>query len=212
MALPIPTAARPLGPVLERLLIEMGPLVVFFVVSRWLGILPATAALMAATAVAVLYSLSRARRVPVIPLVSLAFTLVFGGITLVWNDATFIKIRPTVYNLAAGLALLVGLAMRRLLLKSVFDTGIGVDDRAWKTLTWRVAGFFLVLAALNEILWRTLPTDDWVAFKAFGMPVLNILFLAANWPFVRRRLRRPAPDRPAAAPQRAAATLEATGR
>lgn len=174
-----------------RLGLEIGPLVVFFAVNARAGILPATAAFMVATVVALAVSYARERRFPVMPLVAGVFIMAFGALTLVLADDTFIKLKPTVANAFFALALFGGLALRRNLLKTAFGQAFRLDDEGWRRLTWRWAWFFAFLALLNEAVWRTQTTDAWVAFKVFGLMPLTLVFSLAQLPLI---LRHQLPD------------------
>ena len=169
-----------------RLAVEVGPVVVFFVVNGRAGIFPATAAFMVATVVSLTVSYWKTRRLPVMPLVAGFFILVFGALTLALDDERFIKLKPTVVNGLFALALFTGMAVGRNLLKIMFQSAFQLDDRGWRLLTWRWASFFVVLALLNEVVWRTMSTDDWVSFKLFGILPLTILFSLAQVPLILR--------------------------
>ncbi len=209
-----PHASEPpagLSGLAHRLMVEMGPLLVFFLVSMAAGIETGTGALMAATALATGLSVFHERRLPVLPLAGLAFTLLFGGLTVALGEPAFIEVRPTAYNGLAG-AILVGALLRgRLLLKAIFGPGLPLPDRAWRSLTWRTIAFLFALAALNEAVWRGMTTEQWVTFKAFVVPPLNLLFLAANWKAVQR-WRRPEEPLPGASAPCPEATPAGPGR
>ena len=169
-----------------RLATELGPLVVFFLTNWKAGIFWATGAFMAATALALAVSYIRMRTVPVMPLVTGVFVLVFGGLTLWLHDDTFIKLKPTIVNLCFAAILGAGLALGRPLLKIVFASVFALDDEGWRKLTVRWIGFFVVLAILNEIVWRNVPTDTWVSFKVFGIMPLTFAFSLAQLPLLKR--------------------------
>jgi len=174
-----------LGP-FARLAVEAGPLVVFFVVNRMEGIMAGTGAFMAATLVSVVLSHRLDRRLPLMPLISCGFVMLFGGLTLALDDALFIKIKPTVVNLLFAAVLGIGLALKRPFLKMLMGAMIELDDQGWRVLTLRWAVFFVVLAVLNEIVWRSMSTDAWVNFKVFALMPLTLLFGLANVPLIMR--------------------------
>lgn len=169
-----------------KFLLEVGPLVVFFVTNARFGILPGTAAFVVATAVALTVSFVIARKVPVLPLVSGVFVLVFGGLTILLQDDLFIKLKPTIVNLLFAGALFVGLAMGKSFLKIAFEAAFRLTDEGWRKLTWRWAFFFVVLAVLNEVVWRSFDTDTWVSFKVFGILPLTVVFSLAQLPLLNR--------------------------
>jgi len=159
-----------------KLLVEIGPLVVFFVGNTQYDIFVATGAFMAATAVSLLASRLIFKRVPAMPLVTGAFVFVMGGLTLYLHDELFIKLKPTIVNVLFASILLGGLAYGHSLLKYLFSDVFQLLDEGWRKLTLRWALFFLFLAVLNEIVWRFFSTDFWVAFKVFGIMPLTLIF------------------------------------
>ena len=179
---------------LLKLVLEMGPLAVFFVTNSQLGIFTGTAAFMAATVVALGVSYALARTIPVMPLVTAVFVLVFGGLTLYLADETFIKLKPTIVNLMFATILFVGLITGRLLIKLVLEGAFQLTERGWLLLTRAWIAFFLFLAGMNEIVWRNFSTDTWVDFKVFGVMPLTLLFSFALMPIVLRHTIQPAPD------------------
>jgi intracellular septation protein len=120
------------------------------------------------------------------PLVTAVVVLIFGGLTLILHDDTFIKLKPTIIYVLFGGALIVGLAMGKPLLGIVFDSVFDLTEEGWRKLTWRWALFFFVLAILNEIVWRNFSTDVWVSFKLFGVVPLTFLFGAAQLPLLTK--------------------------
>jgi intracellular septation protein len=181
------TASAPAPPWL-RPLVDYGPLVAFFAVYWLADLMAATVAIMAATAVALGLALVFERRVPPMPLVTATIVGVFGGLTLWLNDDTFIKMKPTIVQLIFAAVLLGGLAFRRPLLKPLLGTAWPLDDAGWHKLTLRFALFFLVMAALNEAVWRTQSTDFWVTFKVFGILALTFVFVASQVFFMRAHM------------------------
>ena len=183
------TVAQPprkaLNPMLKFAL-ELGPLALFFIVYSRVGIFAATGILMASVLVTLGVSYAMLRRIPIMPLITAVIVLIFGSLTLVLHDETLIKIKPTALYILFGAALFVGLWLKKPLLKILFDGALHVTDEGWRKLTWRWAFFFLVLAVLNEIVWRTQTTDLWVKFKTFGFLPLTLLFALAQAPLMMK--------------------------
>jgi intracellular septation protein len=169
-----------------KLALELGPLVVFFLVNARWGIFAATASFMVATIVALSASWWLTRRLAVMPIVTGVVVFVFGGLTLLLQDEVFIKMKPTIVNALFGAVLLGGLALGRPLLGYVFDAVFRLDDEGWRKLTFRWGIFFFVLAVLNEIVWRSVSTDMWVNFKVFGIMPLTVVFTLTQMPLIQR--------------------------
>lgn len=177
---------RPLGAG-SKLLLDLGPLVLFFAANGFYGIVTATASFVAATAVSLTITYGIERRIAPMPLVGSLVVLIFGALTVALDDATFIKLKPTVANGFFAAVLLAGLAMKKPILKRLFGAAIRLDDEGWRILSWRWAGFFALSALANEIAWRHLSTDAWVTFKVFGLVPAAILFAMLQAPLIQRR-------------------------
>ena len=186
-------------PPLVKLALELGPLVIFFLgnaYSEKLGVAPdqklfvATGVFIAATVVALAVHFALVRRLPIMPLVSGVVVVVFGGLTLALQDKTFIMVKPTIVNALFGTVLLGGLAFGRSLLSVVLDSMFSLTEEGWRKLTFRWGLFFFVLAALNEVVWRTQTEDFWVNFKVFGIMPLTVLFALAQTPLLTRYERK----------------------
>ncbi len=167
-----------------KLLLEMGPLVLFFLVYTRFGIFAGTGALMAATIVALAVTYSLTRHLPVMPMVTAAMVVVFGGATLLLHDATFVKMKATIVYLLFAAALLGGLLFGKALLSVAFDSVMNLTEEGWRKLTLRWGLFFIAMAAVNEFVWRTQPEDFWVKFKVFGFVPLTILFAISQTPLM----------------------------
>jgi len=195
-----------LNPLL-KLALDLGPLVLFFfanakpaLFSPWFspiiptavasgeraGIFVATAVFMVAILVAFVISYVLTRRLPVMALVTAIVVLVFGGLTLFLQDDTFIKLKPTIIYLLFAGVLGGGLLFGKSLLATVFDQAFHLTEEGWRKLTLRWALFFLALALVNEIIWRTQSTDFWVAFKVFGVIPLTFIFAALQYPLLTK--------------------------
>jgi intracellular septation protein len=180
-----PTSKPQLNPAL-KLVLDLGPLLVFFGANSRFGIFAATGAFMAAIVIALAVGYAFTRHLPIMPLVTAVVVVVFGTLTLVLHDELFIKVKPTIiYGLFGGV-LLAGLAFGKSLLGIVFDSVFHLTEEGWRKLTLRWALFFLALAVLNEIVWRTQTTDIWVDFKVFGVVPLTFLFAALQYPLLEK--------------------------
>ncbi|WP_336055334.1 septation protein A [Nitratireductor sp. CH_MIT9313-5] len=186
---------------LLKLVLELGPLVVFFFANsrgEWLAerfpalgalggpIFIATGLFMAATAIALTASWLLTRTLPMMPLISGIVVFVFGALTLFLQNDTFIKMKPTIVNTLFGVILLGGLYFGKSLLGYVFDSAFKLDAEGWRKLTMRWGLFFLFLAVVNEIVWRSFSTDTWVAFKVWGIMPITVIFTMSQMPLIMR--------------------------
>ncbi|WP_024281240.1 septation protein A [Xanthobacter sp. 126] len=178
-------ASRKMSPWL-KIGLEIGPLVLFFIANGRGGIYVATGVFMVATLLALGAMWVLARRIAVMPLVSALVVMVFGGLTLWLQDDHFIKLKPTMVNALFGVLLLGGLYFKKPLLPYVFDGMVKLTEEGWRKLTIRWGIFFLVMAVLNEIVWRSVSTDTWVTFKTFGYLPLTFAFAIAQAPLMSR--------------------------
>jgi intracellular septation protein len=190
-----------------KLALEMGPLVLFFVANsrpqlflpllapflptaivegEHVGIFVATAVFMVAAITALVVSYALTRHLPVMAMVTAVIVLVFGGLTLYLQNETFIKMKPTVIYLLFVAVLFGGLMFNKPFLAIVFDAAFNLTEEGWRKLTLRWAIFFLVLAVINEIVWRTQTTNVWVNFKSFGILPLIFVFSAFQYPLLQK--------------------------
>lgn len=176
-----------------RFALDMGPLAVFFLCYRFLGLMPATAALIGFTALSLAVTYALERKISPMPLVSGIAVAFFGGMTLWLNDETFIKMKPTLVNLLFAAILLGGLAFKKPMLKYVLQSAIHLTDQGWFVLSRRWGIFFIFLAILNEVVWRHFPTDFWVSFKVFGMFTCTMLFMFCQMPVLEKYKSGPKP-------------------
>ena len=169
-----------------KLTLEIGPLLLFFAANARWGIFIATGVFMAAVVAALVASYLLMHRVPVMTIVSALIVVVFGGLTLVLQNDLFIKLKPTIIYLLFAAVLLGGLVFGKPVLELVFDSVFDLTEEGWRKLTVRWGVFFVALAILNEIVWRTQTTDFWVSFKLFGVVPLTFLFAALQYPLLTR--------------------------
>ena len=176
-----------------KLIIDLGPLLVFFLVNflapvpAVLKIFVATGAFMVAMVAAMIFSALRYRRVSPLLWFSGIMVVILGGLTIWLHNESFIKMKPTFYYVLVSALLWFGLATDRPLLQRVLGGAYpGLDDDGWRKLTRNWAIFFACMAALNETVWRNSSTDFWVGFKLWGVIPLTFLFAAAHMPMLLR--------------------------
>ena len=175
-----------------KLATELGPLLVFFVANAKFNLFVATGAFMVAIVAAMIASYVVVRHVPMMAIVTAVIVLVFGTLTLVLHDETFIKVKPTIiYGLFAAI-LGGGLLFGRSFIAILFNQMFNLTPKGWRILTMRWALFFLGMAVLNEIVWRTQSTDFSVAFKAFGAIPITMIFAMTQMPVIKRYHQEPA--------------------
>ena len=206
------SAESNINPIL-KLALEIGPIAVFFLgfqygarllenttVSGLLGsvigtealagpsapILLATALFMIAIAISLTASWLLTRTLPKMAVVTGIVVAVFGGLTLWLQDATFIKMKPTIVNLIFSGILAFGLFRGRSYLKYLMGEAMPLTDEGWMIFTRRWVWFFVFLAVVNEIVWRTQTEAFWVSFKTFASPPMTLAFIALQWPLLKR--------------------------
>jgi intracellular septation protein len=171
---------KKLNPML-KLALDIGPLILFFAANAKFGIYAATGAFMVAVLIALAISYVMTKHIAIMPVVTAIIVLVFGGLTLILHDDLFIKLKPTIIYVLFGGVLLGGLAFNKQFLSILFDQMFHLTPEGWRKLTWRWALFFLFLAVVNEIVWRTQTTDFWVSFKLFGVVPMTMIFGALQY-------------------------------
>lgn len=169
-----------------KLLIELGPLLVFFGVNAGYGIFVGTAAFMVATMISLGLAWWLYRKVPVMPVVSAVLVLAFGGLTLYLHDDIFIKLKPTIVYTVFAILLVGGLFVGKPLLAFLFGPVFNLTQEGWRKLTIRWAIFFVAMAILNEFVWRSFSTDTWVSFKTFGFLPITLIFAMSQVPLMQR--------------------------
>ena len=155
----------------RQILLEILPALVFFVVNFGWGLMPATAAVMLATLAVLVTGLILDGKAPILAVVTLVLVLSLGGASLILNDEVFIKIKPTVGSCLFATALAIGLLFRPSFLVRALGSRLQLTDAGWRILTIFWIIFALGLAVLNEIIWRTMDKDTWVAVKTARDPL-----------------------------------------
>jgi len=206
--------AQPKKPsALLKFALEMGPLLLFFFansrpalfhpfVSLFVpaellsgenaGLYSATLVLMFAAVLALAVSYWVTRKIAIMPLVTALLVLSFGALSLYLHDPSFIKMKPTILYVLFSLALFGGLYFNKPLLPIMFDQSIALTETGWRLLTLRWGAFFLALAVLNELVWRTQSNDVWVAFKFPGILIIIFVFTLTQIPLIKKHELTPA--------------------
>ena len=162
----------------SKFLLEYGPLVLFFMVNAKFGIYWGTAVLVVSTIIALAISWVRDRHIPKLLAFGCAAVVFFGALTLIFEDETFIKVKPTVVSLIFAGGLLLGHLMGKNPLKMIMGETMAFElpEDGWRKLTMLWIVMFSTIALANEIAWRTLSTDSWVTFKVFGLTGISLFF------------------------------------
>lgn len=179
--------------------LELGPLVVFFVVFQmfrersvtlfgqdYAGVVLATAVFIPTMLAALAASWALTRHLPRMSVVTAVVVVVFGGMTLVLNDDSFIKMKPTIVNGLFALTLGFGLLQGRSYLSYLMGDVLPLSHAGWMAFTRNWMLFFVAMALLNEAVWRNLSTEVWVTYRTFGGVPLTVAFMATQWPLLKR--------------------------
>jgi len=169
-----------------KLLIDIGPLAVFFIFYSRNGLQASILPFMLATVIAVLFSYILEKKIPVMPTVGAGIVLIFGGLTIYFDNEVFFKMKPTIINILFAAILYGGMLIKKPLLKKLLGAALKLKEEGWRILTHRWIGFFIALAILNEIVWRTQSTDVWVNFKVFGILPITFVFTMTQFPLIKK--------------------------
>ena len=168
---------------------DFGPLLIFFTIYYKSGnnLSAAIPPLIISTLIAVVIMYVVEKKIPYVPLIGAVVISLFGGLTLYFNNPIFIYMKPTIVNLIfAAILLISNLHFNKNYLKLFLQTAFQLNDEGWKKLNFRWAYFFIFLAILNEVVWRTQPETTWVNFKVWGMLPITIIFTAMQLPLINK--------------------------
>jgi len=171
---------------LYKLLIDIGPLAVFFIFYTRSGLQASILPFMLATVIAVLFSYILEKKIPIMPTVGAGIVLLFGSLTIYFDNDVFFKMKPTIINVLFAVILYGGILINKPLLKYLLGAALKLEEEGWKILTQRWIGFFIALAILNEVVWRTQSTDVWVNFKVFGILPITFIFTMTQFPLIKK--------------------------
>ena len=172
-----------------KFITDFGPLLIFFTIYYKSGnnLSAAIPPLIISTLIAVVIMYVVEKKIPYVPLIGAVVISLFGGLTLYFNNPIFIYMKPTIVNLIfAAILLISNLHFNKNYLKLFLQTAFQLNDEGWKKLNFRWAYFFIFLAILNELVWRTQPETTWVNFKVWGMLPITIIFTAMQLPLINK--------------------------
>jgi intracellular septation protein len=179
-----------------KMLVDLAPLLLFFVVYLAAGIYWATGVLMVASVISMAVSKVWLGHISATLVMTTVLVVAFGGLTLWLNDASFIKMKPTMINLLFAVVLAGGLLLGRNLLQLLLGEAFRLTELGWRLLTYRWIGFFVALAGLNEIVWRNFSETTWASFKVFGILPITIVFAMLQLGLIQRHSLEKADDKP----------------
>ena len=168
-----------------KLFIEIGPLAVFFIYYKISGdLIDAILPLMLATVISVIISYILEKKIPIMPTLGAGIVVIFGGLTIIFDNKIFIFMKPTIINIMFAAILYGGIILKKPLLKYLLGSALKLEEEGWTILTQRWAAFFIALAVLNEIVWRTMSEEFWVSFKVFGILPITFIFTMTQFPLI----------------------------
>jgi len=170
-----------------KLFIDIGPLAVFFIYYKVSGdLIEAILPLMLATIISVVISYILEKRIPIMPTLGAGIVVIFGGLTIIFDNKIFIFMKPTIINIIFAAILYGGIILKKPLLKYLLGSALKLEEEGWTILTQRWAAFFIALAVLNEIVWRTMSEEFWVSFKVFGILPITFIFTMTQFPLIKK--------------------------
>ena len=162
---------------LTKIIIDIGPLAIFFIFyTRGEE----------GTIVAILFSYILEKKIPIMPTFGAFIILVFGGLTIYFDNEVFFKMKPTIINIIFAIILYAGEVIKKPLLKLLLGSALKLSEEGWSILTKRWIAFFIALGILIEIIWRTQSTDIWVNFKVFGILPITFLFTLSQFSLLKK--------------------------
>ena len=172
-----------------KFITDFGPLLIFFTIYYKSGnnLTVAIPPLIITTILAVGIVYFVEKKIPYVPLIGGVLITLFGGLTLYFNNPVFIYMKPTIVNLIFAATLIISkIFFKKNFLKFFLQSAFQLDEKGWEKLNFRWAYFFIFLAILNEIIWRTQPESTWVNFKVWGILPITFIFTAFQVPLINR--------------------------
>ena len=141
---------------------------------------------MLASIISVVISYILEKRIPIMPTLGAGIVVIFGGLTIIFDNKIFIFMKPTIINIIFAAILYGGIILKKPLLKYLLGSALKLEEEGWSILTQRWAAFFIALAVLNEIVWRTMSEEFWVSFKVFGILPITFIFTMTQFPLIKK--------------------------
>lgn len=167
-----------------KFITEYCPLIIFFILYKMYGIMVATTSMLFTTTLSLIISYYYEKKLPKATLISSVMIMISGGLTLFTGNADFIKMKPTLLYILFGSILFFGLKFNRFFLKSLLGANLHLPNTAWILLTKRFANYFIIMAILNEIVWRSFSENFWVNYKLFGTMLITFIFILSQARYV----------------------------
>ena len=160
-----------------KIISDFGPLLIFFIFYKKYGMIEAILPLIIATVISIIIMYCFEKKISPMPIIGAVLVSVFGGLTIYFDNKVFFYMKPTIINILFALILMYGkFFLKKSLLQLLLENSIKLKDEGWKILTDRWIYFFIFLAFLNEMVWRTQSEEIWVQFKVFGILPITFVF------------------------------------
>jgi len=172
-----------------KLAADFGPLLIFFIIyfNNENDLKVAIPPFIIATLISLIVIYFLEKRIPMVPLTGGILITLFGGLTLYFDNKIFFYMKPTIINLLFAIVLFFGkFFTKKPLLKIFFQNAFNLEDEGWKKLNYRWISFFIFVAVLNEIVWRTQSEVFWVNFKVWGLLPISFIFVASQFPLINK--------------------------
>lgn len=169
---------------------EVLPVIIFFVAYKFYGMVEATIAIIVASVIGAIYNYYKTKTISKQTVITTSILAVFGGITILSGDSSYIKMKPTIINLVFATVLFAGVFKKKGFVRYLLGSEIDMSDKAWEVLSLRFAYYFLFLAGLNEYIWRNFSENFWVNFKLFGMIPISFVFIFSQIPFIYKNQQK----------------------
>jgi intracellular septation protein len=171
---------------LVKFITDFVPILAFFITYKLYGMIPATIALSITTLIAIIVYYLYHKKLPKMLMISTLIVIILGSITIFSGNTSFVKMKPTAVSLVFAVVLFYGAYYQKGYMKHLFNSAINLSEKNWAILSKRFGILFLIIAILNEIIWRTMPEETWVNFKVFGILVITIAFFISQIPFLQK--------------------------